>query len=112
MAAIMGPANTVISGDRDAVHAVLQRLESEGISGRQLTVSHAFHSPLMDPMLDGFERRASEMTFEPLQIPLISNLTGRMLVPGDTVDAVYWRRHAREPVKFAAGIRTLAQEGA
>lgn len=111
IAASNGPANTVISGEREALQAVRQRLESEGISARRLKVSHAFHSPLMDPMLDEFERTAGEMKFEALQIRLLSNLTGRMLKPGETLNAGYWRRHARAPVKFWASMQALAEEG-
>lgn len=110
IAASNGPASTVISGERDAVGAVLQHLESKGISARRLRVSHAFHSPLMDPILDEFEQTAQRVNFGALKTHLISNLTGRMLNPGQVLDAGYWRRHAREPVKFWAGLQTLAQE--
>jgi acyl transferase domain-containing protein/acyl carrier protein len=111
IAASNAPANTVISGERDALREVLRRLELEGITSRRLTVSHAFHSPLMDPMLDEFEQTVSQVKSEPLRMRMISNLTGRMLEPGELLDAGYWRRQAREPVKFLAGMQTLAQGG-
>ncbi|MFQ5794227.1 MAG: type I polyketide synthase [Candidatus Bipolaricaulia bacterium] len=111
ISAVNGPENTVISGVRKAVLAVIEQLKSEGVAAQPLTVSHAFHSPLMEPMLDAFERTVSQLQFEALRIPLISNLTGQMLEPGDVPDVDYWRRHLREPVRFAAGINTLSEQG-
>jgi acyl transferase domain-containing protein len=65
----------------------------------------------MDPMLDAFEQVAREVTFAPLRIPLVCNLTGQMLDAGETMDAHYWRRHTREAVQFASGIQTLSANG-
>ncbi|MBE3561915.1 MAG: acyltransferase domain-containing protein, partial [Ktedonobacteraceae bacterium] len=111
IAAINGPKNTVLSGEREAIQAIQRRLEAEGVLAHPMVVSHAFHSPLMEPMLDIFEQTAKEVRYEPLRIPLVSNLSGQMLNVGETLDAHYWRRHAREAVQFAAGMRTLAREG-
>jgi acyl transferase domain-containing protein len=76
-----------------------------------MAVSHAFHSPFMDPMLDAFEQIAHEVAFAPLRIPLVCNLTGQLLNTGETMDAQYWRRHTREAVQFATGIQTLVANG-
>jgi len=110
VAAVNGPADVVISGRREAVGAVCAALEGEGIEGKRLRVSHAFHSGLMDPMLDDFERAARGMGYERPKIPLVSNLSGG--VAGDEMQtAAYWRRQLREPVRFGAGVRTLVAAG-
>jgi amino acid adenylation domain-containing protein/thioester reductase-like protein len=106
IAAANGPENTVISGEQEAVTAILERLE--GIVARPLTVSHAFHSPLMEPMLDAFEEAAGRQRFEAPRIPLVSNLTGQILEPDEIPDAAYWRRHVREAVRFADGMAAIA----
>jgi acyl transferase domain-containing protein/acyl-CoA synthetase (AMP-forming)/AMP-acid ligase II/acyl carrier protein len=111
IAAVNGPHHTVISGEQEALQTVLQRMEDEGMSASPLRVSHAFHSPLIEPMLDAFEGVARHVRYESLRVPLISNLTGRTLEVGEKVDAPYWRRHARETVLFSAGVQTLAEQG-
>ncbi len=111
IAAVNGPRSTVISGERTALQSVLALLEREGVRAVPLNVSHAFHSPLMNPMLDEFERTASRMDYHPPQIPLISNLTGSRAGDADIVQPAYWRRHIREAVRFSAGMETLHQEG-
>ena len=109
IAAVNGPESCVISGARDAVDAILSELKHRGVLTRRLTVSHAFHSPLMDPVLGALERVAREITYSPPRIALIANLTGRR-AGADEIGSVYWRRHAREEVKFAAGLESLCAE--
>ncbi len=111
IAAINGAQHTVISGEREAIQAIQRQLEAEGVMSYPLAVSHAFHSPLMDPILDAFEQTARQLHFKPLRIPLISNLTGKLLSVGETLDATYWRRQTREAVQFFAGMHTLAEHG-
>jgi acyl transferase domain-containing protein/acyl carrier protein len=111
VAGFNGPEETVIAGTAEAVEAVIAAMTAQGVEGRRLDVSHAFHSPLLDPMLGAFEARAAGLTFAPPKIPLISNLTGRAFGQGEAPDAGYWRRHAREPVRFAQGIDALRQAG-
>jgi malonyl CoA-acyl carrier protein transacylase len=108
IAAVNGPESVVISGRSTAVRAVRQQLEEAGITTRPLTVSHAFHSPLMDPILDEFSRVAAEVQFSAPRIPVISNLTGDVL--NKAPDAAYWRAHLREAVQFNAGMKTLAAQ--
>ncbi|MEM6448169.1 MAG: type I polyketide synthase, partial [Cyanobacteria bacterium P01_D01_bin.123] len=109
IAAINGPKNTVISGVAAAVEAVAKAFEAKGVKATQLQVSHAFHSPLMEPMLADFRRVAETITYSQPQLDLISNLTGE-LAAADIATADYWCRHVREPVRFAAAIDTLRQK--
>ncbi len=111
IAAVNGPTNIVISGVEAAVQAVQERFEAEEVIIRTLVTSHAFHSPLMDPILDQFEQEVREVRFQSPQIPLISNLTGQVLEPEELQDARYWRCHIREAVRFADGIDTLVDQG-
>lgn len=110
IAAINGPESVVISGHHQAVEAVIAALQAEGVNTVKLKVSHAFHSPLMQPMLAAFERVASEVTFSSPQINLISNVTGQ-LVAAEIGNTEYWVRHLRQSVRFAAGMETLHQQG-
>jgi myxalamid-type polyketide synthase MxaC len=109
LAAINAPDQTVISGDASALDRVLSDLALEGIEARRLSVSHAFHSPLMEPMLREFEAAAAKLSYRAPEVPLVGNLEGRMLAqaPG----ASYWRRHVREPVRFMDGVRVLEKSG-
>ncbi len=111
IAATNGPDNTVISGETSAVQAVLDELSKLGISSKPLTVSHAFHSPLMDSILDDFESAARRLDFNAPRISLISNLTGDILKPDQVPDADYWRGHIRAEVKFSEGMRSLDSLG-
>ncbi|NQE34725.1 type I polyketide synthase [Microcoleus asticus] len=111
IAAVNGPTQTVISGKRQAVEAVLERLEDDCITTHLLNVSHAFHSHLMEPILNTFEETASQVKFFPPTLPLISNVTGQMVQPQEILDASYWRNHIRQPVRFYQGMQTLADAG-
>ena len=111
IAATNSPLNTVISGKADDVRAVLERLRQEGTESKLLTVSHAFHSPLIEPILDEFEQCARSVEYRVPEVDLILNLTG--CPAGETLplDATYWRKHARETVRFAESIRNLRARG-
>ncbi len=111
IAAVNGPAHTVISGEREAVRAALRRLEAGGVTTRRLNVSHAFHSPLMEPMLGDFERALRNVTAHPLRLPLVSGLMGSALEAGSRLEADHWLAHTREPVRFDAALGTLAAQG-
>jgi acyl transferase domain-containing protein/short-subunit dehydrogenase/acyl carrier protein len=112
IAAANGPQETVISGEATAVSTVIKALADRGIDSRPLEVSHAFHSALLDPMLDAFEARCATLTAAVPRIPLIANLTGKPHPRGTAPDARYWRAHAREPVRFADCIAALREAGA
>ena len=109
IAAINGPRSLVISGGTH-IQLVVASLEAQGIKTKVLPVSHAFHSPLMMPMLSEFEKVAKEVTYSVPQIPLISNLTGQ-LVTEEIAHPEYWCRHILSPVHFASSMETLAQQG-
>jgi acyl transferase domain-containing protein len=109
IAAINGPEEITISGGHRSLEAVLDSFQGAAVPFRTLKVSHAFHSPLMEPILDPFERAASGFNYRVPRVALVSNLTGRVIdgVP----DAAYWRDHLRRPVMFAAGIQAVRDLG-
>ena len=110
IAAVNGPSNVVISGRKAALQAATAELERQGLEVTPLRVSHAFHSPLMDPMLDALEDAAAGVPYAPPRVPLVSNLSGQPVSDGE-LGAGYWRRHARQPVRFAAGLASLEALG-
>jgi pimaricinolide synthase PimS1 len=111
IAAINGPSSTVISGAEDAVEAVRAQWEERGRKTKRLAVSHAFHSPLMEPMLEEFAGVAESLTYNEPKLLIVSNISGEPLSPERATDPVYWVRHAREPVRFAEAIAGLAAQG-
>ncbi|MEV6591338.1 type I polyketide synthase, partial [Streptomyces acidicola] len=111
VAAVNGPASVVLSGPAEAVAEAAERLAADGHRTTPLRVSHAFHSPLMDPMLADFAQALSGITFHPPRIPLVSNLTGAVATSEDLSDSEYWVRHVRETVRFADCLRTLDRHG-
>jgi acyl transferase domain-containing protein/NADPH:quinone reductase-like Zn-dependent oxidoreductase/NADP-dependent 3-hydroxy acid dehydrogenase YdfG len=111
IAAINGPRNIVISGAVSDLEVVVSRLSADGVQAKNLNVSHAFHSPLMEPMLAAFEKAVAGISLQPPAVRLISNLTGRVAKAEEITQPGYWRRHLREPVRFAAGIQTLVESG-
>jgi acyl transferase domain-containing protein/NADPH:quinone reductase-like Zn-dependent oxidoreductase/short-subunit dehydrogenase/acyl carrier protein len=111
VAAVNGPQSVVISGAADDISTIVARLAADGISAKELTVSHAFHSPLMEPMLARFESVVASVALQAPTVRLVSNLTGRVVTAEEIMQPVYWRRHVREAVQFAGGIKTLETAG-
>ncbi|MCC6456162.1 MAG: acyltransferase domain-containing protein, partial [Caldilineaceae bacterium] len=111
VAALNGPNNIVISGERGAVEAVLAALGAEGVKAQRLNISHASHSPLMEAIEEEFEQEARQITFRAAQIPFVSNLTGHMLEADEIPDAAYWRRHLRHAVRFVDSIQAVYAQG-
>ncbi|OXM47917.1 polyketide synthase [Amycolatopsis thailandensis] len=110
VAAVNGPAAVVVSGAAEAVEEIAGIFAAQGRRTSRLPVSHAFHSALMDPALDRFERALDDLVFRPPRIPLVSGSTGRLAGP-EIAEPAYWRRQARDTVRFADVVRTLAGHG-
>lgn len=110
LAAANGPTNTVISGEGAALDALCTTLDAREIEYRKLVVSHAFHSPLMDPMLDEFEQFVGGFELRPPALPLYSNVSGKLA--GDEVARPrYWRDHVRGAVRYADCVLAATSEG-
>ncbi|WP_326658971.1 SDR family NAD(P)-dependent oxidoreductase [Streptomyces canus] len=111
IAAVNGPQSTVIAGDHDKVTAIADRWKENGRKTKLLNVSHAFHSPHMDTILDEFRTVAATLTYHAPQIPVISNVTGHLATDEELRDPAYWTRHIRAAVRFHHGITTLHHAG-
>ncbi|MEU9701230.1 SDR family NAD(P)-dependent oxidoreductase [Streptomyces sp. NPDC047981] len=111
IAAINSPTSLVISGDEEAVHSLASTMEAQGRKTKQLTVSHAFHSPHIDPMLDEFRAIAAQLTYNEPKIPVISTLTGKPATGDDLRTADYWANQVRGAVRFADATHALTHLG-
>ncbi|MEM9805181.1 MAG: type I polyketide synthase, partial [Cyanobacteria bacterium P01_D01_bin.56] len=109
IAAINGPNNVVISGRNESIAQIIAQCQDVGIKTKTLQVSHAFHSPLMSPMLAEFRQVASEVTFASPNKTLISTLSGKV-VSTEIANPDYWVNHVVQPVRFAAAINVLTQK--
>ncbi|MFE9381335.1 type I polyketide synthase, partial [Streptomyces sp. NPDC006855] len=111
LAAVNGPASTVISGDAAAVDEIAAVLAARGRKTRRLRVSHAFHSPLMEPMLAEFREAAARIVPGEATIPVISDLTGEPATSEQLGSPDYWVEHVRGTVRFQDGVRHLERDG-
>ncbi len=109
IAAVNGPAQTVISGASADVAQVAQGFAAQGVRCQPLTVSHAFHSVLVEPILAQFEREVATVRLAPPRLRLVSNLTGQVVSAAQITQPSYWRRHVRESVRFADSLTTLQE---
>jgi len=111
IAAVNSPSQVVLSGEGDALRQVVAGLDDESIRTTWLTVSHAFHSPRMNPMLEAFGEICSSVTFSPPKLTLISNVSGAVAGP-EIQTPEYWTRHVRDAVLFASGVEAVVAAGA
>ncbi|WP_280529305.1 type I polyketide synthase, partial [Streptomyces griseoruber] len=112
IAAVNGPRVVVVSGTAETVERVSAHFRARDRKVTALRVSHAFHSPLMEPMLDEFRAVLADVSYGQPTLPIVSDVTGRLATAGELASPDYWTRHVRQPVRFADGIRTLEEHGA
>lgn len=110
LAAINGPSLCVVSGPTDAIEELESRLARQGIDHRRLHTSHAFHSEMMEPIVNQFAERVAMVTLKPPQIPYVSNVTGTWIRAAEAMDPNYWAGHLRQTVRFAEGMNELLKE--
>jgi malonyl CoA-acyl carrier protein transacylase/acyl carrier protein len=111
LAAVNGPLSVVLSGDEDMVLKLAGEWEERGRKTKRLSVSHAFHSPHMEGMLDAFAEVVAGLSFSAPKTPIVSNVTGEAISAEELCSAGYWVRHVRETVRFFNGVRYLRQQG-
>ena len=104
-------AHQAVSGTVADIEAIVERFESLEIRARRLNTAKAFHSALVDPILGGLQDALAGIEINDPTLTVISNLTGRAVEPGMSLDVEYWKRHARQAVAFASGVRSMADEG-
>ncbi|WP_243740488.1 type I polyketide synthase [Streptomyces sp. 8K308] len=111
IAAVNSPRGTVISGDAEAAERVAAHFAARGGRPRRLRVSHAFHSPHMDGVLDEFRSVAATLGYHPPRVPVVSNVTGKLADAARLTSPDYWAEHIRREVRFLDGVRTLEALG-
>ena len=108
IAAVNSPKLCVVSGTHAAIETFIARLDAEKIAHRKLITSHAFHSRLLDPILEEFARHVERATFHAPSIPYVSTLTGQWITAEQVAKPAYWVSHLRQTVRFADAVRTVA----
>ncbi|MYS84068.1 type I polyketide synthase [Embleya scabrispora] len=111
IAAVNGPESVVVSGEEGAVLRVAEHFASLGRRTKRLRVSHAFHSPLMDPMLEPYREVLAAVAFHEPVLPIVSTVTGEPLTAESVCSPEYWVRQVREPVRFAGAVHRLLDDG-
>lgn len=110
LAGINAPSLCVVSGSEEAIANLQSRLTQQGVECRRLHTSHAFHSQMMDSILEPFTKLVEKVKLNPPQIPFTSNLTGTWITAEEAINPSYWANHLRQTVRFAAGIAELLKE--
>ncbi|HEX2078088.1 MAG TPA: amino acid adenylation domain-containing protein [Longimicrobium sp.] len=109
LAAVNGPATCAVSGPAEAVRALEEALLQDGVAVRRLHTSHAFHSAMMDPILEPFRALVLRARPRAPELPYVSGLTGTWITAAQATDPDYWARQLREPVRFRDGVHTLLE---
>ena len=107
LAAVNGPQQVVLSGEWDAIEALMERLDGEGMTYVRLHTTQAFHCGMQDPVLSAFREELERIPFGKMGVPFISNLTGEFIREQEACSVDYWVRHLREPVRFWQGLQTV-----
>src|SRR6266404_1027781 len=107
VAAVNAPSLCVVAGPFEALDALEAELKNEGVPTRRLVTSHAFHSSMMDPIVDQFSSRVAQTPLCAPKIPFVSSVTGTWISEKEATDPKYWARHLRAPVQFSAGVQEL-----
>jgi acyl transferase domain-containing protein/acyl carrier protein len=110
LAAVNGPSLCTISGPPTAIQDVATKLATSGVECRRLHTSHAFHSWMMEPVLDTFTELVGGMELKPPRIPILSNLTGTWMQQSEATDPAYWAKHLRSAVRFGDGLQEILRE--
>lgn len=110
LAASNSPSLCVVSGSYEAIDQLQQQLLAKDIGCRRLHTSHAFHSQMMEPMIEQFAESLRQLKLNPPQIPFVSNVSGTWITATEATDPNYWVRHLRQPVRFSAGIAELLKQ--
>ncbi|WP_037584835.1 acyltransferase domain-containing protein, partial [Stigmatella aurantiaca] len=111
VAAVNGPEETVVSGRAAQVEQVVSKLKEQGVDCRKLKTTHAFHSPLMEPMLEEFEKEAGKVKWKRPEIEVVSNVSGQLAKGEEGQKGEYWKKHIRQPVKYWEGLKGLYEKG-
>jgi acyl transferase domain-containing protein len=110
IAAINGPGRCTVAGPQVAIERLESRLDNEGVSFRRLQTSHAFHSPMMEPILEPFLNVVARINLRPPQIPYLSNVTGTWITAKEATAPEYWARHIRATVRFAENLAEVLSD--
>ncbi|MBZ8179843.1 type I polyketide synthase [Oscillatoria salina] len=110
LAAINSPSSCVVSGETNLIKALQNKLATQGVECRILHTSHAFHSEMMQPILEPFRLIIEKLNLQPPQIPFISNVTGTWITDREATNPNYWAKHLRQTVKFSPGISELLRQ--
>jgi len=110
VAAYNGPELCAVAGPDDQVAAFVEKLESQDIACRALHTSHAFHSSMMDSIVQPFETFIENIDLHPPQLPIVSTVTGKAMTDEDATSAMYWAEHLRRPVRFSDAVEVMWEQ--
>jgi len=110
LAVVNAPALCVVSGEKEAVEELEKQLAEKNVNCRYLHTSHAFHSKMMDPILQPFTERVKQVRRHHPQIPFLSNVSGTWITPNEALDPSYWTKHLRQSVRFSECVQELLKE--